>query len=233
MPPSTLPDVPDPSPRRSSRPGDTRARILDAAERLFAERGFEGASMRALARAASASLSSTNYHFGTKEALVEAVLRRRAEPLNAIRLERLDEAERLAEADAVSIERILDAFVRPLVEMRAANDARRAEPGWLAARLFSDPAPFIVRMRAELFREVDERFLAALARALPRSDRREIEIAYQLTNGLLIHFASGRLKLDDANANSQTEQEETPLLRALLDFAGAGLHQLERKARPA
>ena len=214
-------------PAPSGRRGDTRERLLDAAERLFAERGFEGASMRALARAAGASLSSTSYHFGTKEALLEAVLRRRAEPMNALRLLRLDEAERSAGDVPASIESILDAFVRPLFEMRAASSARGVRPAWVAARLFFDSAPVVSRMASELFRDVDARFLAALEHSLPRRERREIEIAYQLTNGLLIHFAAGHFLRGEFDEERGASDEA--VLSGLLAYAGAGLRSLERE----
>ena len=61
--------------RRDSE--DTKERLLDAAERLFAERGFEGASLRAVTQAAGTSVSAANYHFGSKEALLGRTLLRR------------------------------------------------------------------------------------------------------------------------------------------------------------
>lgn len=219
-------DPPEPLTLSGPRRGDTRLRLLDAAERLFAERGFEGTSMRALARAAGASLSSTNYHFGTKEALLEAALRRRAGPVNALRLARLDEAEATAGDSPVALETILDAFVRPLFEVRAARGADSARPGWVAARLFLDPAPLVTRIRADLFSEVDGRFLAALERALPGRVRRKIEIAYQLTNGLLSHVAAGRVLPNEPDTPSQRDPEA--VLLGLLAYATAGLRNLER-----
>ena len=45
-------------------PADTKERLLDAAEHVFAERGFEGTSMRAVTQAAGAAVSAANYHFG-------------------------------------------------------------------------------------------------------------------------------------------------------------------------
>lgn len=197
---------------------------MDAAERLFAERGFEGASMRALARVAGASVSSTNYHFGTKEALLEAVLRRRAGPLNALRLERLSLSEEQAGADAVALGKILDAFVRPLFEAVVANCTRGTRPAWVAARLFFDPAPIVSRLRSELFRDVDARFLAALERTLPNRARREIEVAYRLTNGLLVHFAAGHIALDESD-HGRNEGSDA-LLAGVLAYAGAGLRSL-------
>ena len=61
---------------------DTRARILDAAEVLFVEHGFEATSMRMITGRARVNLASVNYHFGGKEALIQEVFRRRLTWLN-------------------------------------------------------------------------------------------------------------------------------------------------------
>ena len=62
------------TPTEGGRGAETRERLLDAAERIFAERGFEGASIRAVTQAAGASVSAANYHFGSKEALLRETL---------------------------------------------------------------------------------------------------------------------------------------------------------------
>ena len=72
---------------------ETRTRILDAAEELFMQHGFEGTSMRLLTAKAGVNLAAVNYHFGSKHALVEAVFRRRLDPMNAARLAELDKLE--------------------------------------------------------------------------------------------------------------------------------------------
>src|ERR1700682_4102017 len=61
---------------------DTKTRILDAAESLFMEHGFEATSLRSLTTAAGVNLAAVNYHFGTKEVLFRAVLTRRLDPMN-------------------------------------------------------------------------------------------------------------------------------------------------------
>src|SRR5665213_146174 len=70
--------------------GSTKERILGAAEVLFAQRGFDGASLRQLTTAAGVNLAAVNYHFGSKDKLVEEVFRRRLDALNASRLAALD-----------------------------------------------------------------------------------------------------------------------------------------------
>jgi len=66
---------------------ETQTRILDVAEELFMQHGFEGASMRMLTAKAGVNLAAINYHFGSKDALIEAVFRRRLDPMNSGRIE--------------------------------------------------------------------------------------------------------------------------------------------------
>src|SRR5215472_312111 len=95
----------------------TRERILDSAERLFADHGFEGASIRAIVEDARVNLAAVHYHFKSKEALLEAVLTRRITVVNEARLQRLDDAEATAAPDPPSVEEILRAFIIPTVEL--------------------------------------------------------------------------------------------------------------------
>ena len=75
---------------------DTKERILDVAERLFADRGFPATPLRDITSEAGVNVASVNYHFGSKEALLAAVLERRLHPVNARRLELLDAIESAA-----------------------------------------------------------------------------------------------------------------------------------------
>ncbi len=59
---------------------DTKTRILDSAESLFAEHGFEGTSLRQITSAAGVNLASVNYHFRSKDELIRAIFARRVEP---------------------------------------------------------------------------------------------------------------------------------------------------------
>src|SRR5882724_9695348 len=85
----------------------TQGKILDAAEALFMEHGFEATSLRAITTAASVNLAAVNYHFGSKEELFQAVLTRRLDPMNQARVALLDRFEAEAGEVPVSCERIL------------------------------------------------------------------------------------------------------------------------------
>src|ERR1700675_3517531 len=102
---------------------DTKTRILDAAELLFMEHGFEATSLRSLTSAAGVNLAAVNYHFGSKEELFEAVLTRRLDPMNQERIELLTRVEREASGRALSCEKILFAMLIPA--LRLARDERR------------------------------------------------------------------------------------------------------------
>src|SRR5471032_2191938 len=79
--------TPTASSRASSRAsGDTKTRLLDAAESLFIDAGYEGMSMRLITARADANLAAVNYHFGGKDALIHAMLTRRLDGLNQNRL---------------------------------------------------------------------------------------------------------------------------------------------------
>src|SRR3954471_6891345 len=88
------------APPPDARAADTKARMLDAAEALFMEHGFEATSMRAITAAAAVNLAAVNYHFGSKEELFEAVLTRRLDPMNQHRIGLLDRLEAEAAAAA-------------------------------------------------------------------------------------------------------------------------------------
>src|SRR3954466_315489 len=96
---------------------DTKTRILDAAESLFMEHGFEATSPRQLTATAGVNLAAVNYHFGSKEELFQAVLTRRLDPMNQKRMALLTDLERVHAPDPVPCERILAALFIPALEL--------------------------------------------------------------------------------------------------------------------
>jgi len=158
----------------------TKDRILDAAERLFARDGFEATSLRAITAEAQANLASVNYHFQSKEALVQAVIGRRMGPLNEQRIALLDRYEAEAGGGAVPLEKILDAFLRPVIEI-AGGHAKEFMP--LIGRLYTEPRGFAERLYHQQFEPLAERFFPALQLALP--DVPLLELIWR------VHFAIG------------------------------------------
>jgi AcrR family transcriptional regulator len=139
----------------------TRDRLLDAAERLFAEHGYQATTMRGLTAEAEANIAAVNYHFGCKQSLLEAVVHRALAPVVDERRRRL---EALGPSPAVA--EIVEAIVGPLFEC--------AEAAPLLGRLFVDPDPEMrCLVRSELSDASCER-MAVLERALPDVPREEL-----------------------------------------------------------
>ena len=160
----------------------TKDRILDAAEQLFARHGIEATSLRAITAEAGVNLAAVNYHFQSKDALVQAVIARRVVPVNQRRLELLDACERAAGVGPLPLEQVVDAFVRPVVELYASH-AREFSP--LMGRMYTEPAEFVERMYKEHLETVGNRFVRAYERALP--DLPRVELLWRL------HFSIGSL----------------------------------------
>jgi AcrR family transcriptional regulator len=208
-------------PVRTAHAGpQTRERLLDAAERLFAERGFEGTSMRALTQLAGTSLSAANYHFGSKEMLLEVTLHRLLEPVNERRIAALAALELDAEVPP-AIEDVLRAYLQPLFQARASSRGDSPERSFLAARLYADPSGPIARLKGELLADVNARFLAAFSRALPDRDREALALSQQLTIGMVVHVMGGHVE----------GCEFEKLLDVLIAHAAAGLRSTRSASR--
>ncbi len=168
---------------------DTRTRILDASERLFAEQGFAGTSLRAITTEAGTNLASVNYHFGSKDALIAEVFRRRAEPINRQRLALLEDS--LAR-DPQDVAGILGAFLKPALRMGDLDPETKGRVMRLVGRVHFDSHDDLHRIFVGIFAEVKDRFQDALARALPTLDRTELTLRFHFVMGTMAHVMMHR-----------------------------------------
>jgi AcrR family transcriptional regulator len=209
----------------SRGPAATKERILDAAETLFMEHGFEATSMRLITAAAGVNLAAANYHFGSKEELFQAVLTRRLDPMNQERVALLDRFEHDAAPDPVACARILDALFIPALKL--ARDPARGGANFLRllGRAYADPAPFIRRFLSEQYASMIGRFKAAFGRALPHMPRKELSWRLHFIMGALSYTLAGTdaLKIIAELNPLETDNDEL-LLRRLAPFLLAGLN---------
>lgn len=217
---------------RPRDPGGTRTRILDVAEALFMEHGFEATSLRSITSAADVNLAAVNYHFGSKEELFQTVLTRRLDPMNQARLELLTALEARAGRKPLSCERILGALFIPA--LRLARDPERGGKDFLRllGRAYADPAPFIRHFLSEQYAAMIARFKAAFAHALPHLPPKELSWRLHFIMGALSYTLAGTdaLKLiaelnprETTNANARETTNDEILLRRLAPFLLAGL----------
>lgn len=195
----------------------TKERILTAAEVLFAQRGFDGGSLRQLTSAAGVNLAAVNYHFGSKDKLVEEVFRRRLDALNAHRLAALAQ---VAGAPDTILEDVLGAFIRPALEL--SNDGSGSLFMRVLARAFAEHDDRLRQFLSENYGHVMRQFTAEFARLLPQLSREELYWRIDLVTGALTHAMSGFgmiQRKSGVTERSHREQTATHLIR----FAAAGL----------
>ena len=206
---------------------DTRERILDAAERLFMAHGYEGTSMRQITGDASVNLAAVNYHFGSKESLMQEVFRRRLDWLNDERMRVLDELERTAEGKALKPSQIVDGFFGTLLRM--AEDEQRGGMVFLRllGRTLTDPSEFIRTFLAHEYAAVVDRYKEALFKALPDVPKAEIVWRFHFMLGATSYAIAGtdalRLVTDwQIEAEDSTDRLDR-LLPRLMSFLLGGL----------
>jgi AcrR family transcriptional regulator len=146
---------------------DTRTRILDAAERLFAEDGIAATSLRRVIRESRVNIAAVHYHFQSRENLIRAVLARRLGPVNAVRLERLDRIEAAAGRGALPLEEVLAALLEPVFQLRGDPQKGGATFVRFFGRIFTESGTYLPGLVQEQMGGVLARFTAALRRALP------------------------------------------------------------------
>jgi AcrR family transcriptional regulator len=205
-------------------PHETRTRILDAAEELFMQHGFEGTSMRLLTARASANLAAVNYHFGSKDALIEAVFRRRLDPMNAARVAALEQLEKDAGGRALAPEAIIRAFVG--ASLRMIEDAKHGGRNFirLLGRTYTDPQKHIRSLIGQLYAPAMERFKSAFERALPQMPRDELVWRIHFMFGTLAYTLAATDTVQLIAGCKPEDRYDARLLEARLTaFLGAGL----------
>ena len=116
-----------------------KARILDAAERAFADLGFEGASLRIIVRQARVNLATVYYYFGSKEGLMTAVVARRFDPLRIEHLELLRRFDAEAGGGPLPVEKIVEAMVLPPLQLAAEAGGQTPVAMRLIGRIVTEP----------------------------------------------------------------------------------------------
>jgi len=201
---------------------ETRTRILDAAEELFMQHGFEGTSMRLLTAKAGVNLAAVNYHFGSKHALIEAVFRRRLDPMNAARIAELDKLE--AETSAASPDAIIRAFITPGLRLMAdAKDGRNFTR--LLGRTYTEPNKAVRQLIGQMYAPAMQRYKAALERALPQMPREELVWRMHFMFGTLAYTlaATDTVQLI-AGCKPEDRYDARLLEERLTAFLAAGLN---------
>lgn len=216
------------------RNGDTRERILDVAERLFMEHGYEGTSMRQITGEAAVNLAAVNYHFGSKESPMQEVFRRRLDWLNEERMRVLDALELAAAGQPVKPSAIVEGFFGTLLRMGDDEALGGMTFLRLLGRTLTEPSEFIRTFLAHEYQVVVDRYKEALFRALPDVPKAEIVWRFHFMLGATSYAIAGtdalRLvtdwQIEDEDAMERLEHLAPRLLSFLLGGLRAPLPQV-------
>jgi len=202
----------------------TKDRILDAAEVLVGERGPGETSLRDITTAAGVNLAAVNYHFQSKDALLQAVIERRIIPIQEQRMELLEAAMEAAGDGPPDLERIIEAFLLPPLELIV--KAPRFVP--LMGRIYTEPQ-FVKEMIAKHMLPYKDRLMAAFRRACPNLSDETIVWRFHFAIGAMAHVMAGsHLVQMSSDGRCDTASLET-IRRQLVAFAVAGFRSPEPK----
>lgn len=200
-------------------------RILDAAERLFAQHGYDGVTMRQIANEAKVDVALASYHFGKKLDVFYAVFHRRAESLSNSRRDVLQATQENSNGKPQTLEQIIHAFVLPLKMAQESGD-----PGWknylaLLAYVMTSPV-WSKELMPEIFDKRVGEFIEALRLALPGATDEDLHWCYHYVSGALaLTFAqTGRI---DRLSNSKCLSEDfDAAYDRLVPFVAAGFREI-------
>lgn len=202
---------------------ETKDRILDAAEALFALNGSNGASLRAITQRAKVNLAAVHYHFGSKDRLLEAVLARRLLPLNTERIRRLENYQKEAGRKKVRLENVIEAMVGPALRLsRDENEGGRIFMR-LLGRLVLEPDARIQNLLTGQFETVLEKFMPSLTVALPHLSPKDFFWRLHFLVGSMAHTMadSERIRLISGGVCDPDDTEGT--VQCLVTFLCGGL----------
>ncbi|QUS36741.1 TetR/AcrR family transcriptional regulator [Falsirhodobacter algicola] len=217
-------EAPEAPPRRSrGRPRnspDLRDSILDQAELVFAEAGYNGASTRDIAERAGVAQGLIRYYFGTKRDLFDEVFRRRGGDISRHRHALLDAL--LADPVKPTVRAIIHAYLLPQWEMKYSGPGGAAFVR-LQARLHSEPEEHAMRLRREVYDSSVRRYVDALADVLPHLPCDTISIRMAFMVGTYMFMLNDLGRLGDMTEGHVSDLGKDPMLQHLVTFLAAGV----------
>jgi AcrR family transcriptional regulator len=205
--------------------GRRRNAILDAAEKLFAQSGYDGVTIRAIAKEAGVDVALPNYYFGPKLSLFEATFQRRAELLNQWRLEALNLCISDAAPNPPSVRAIVEAYLHPLLMREHVH-----EPGWrnyyaLVAYVNSS-AEWGRRLMSNTYNPTIDRFMTSLKSARPGVSEEALYWGYHCLSGALSLAFARTGRLDELSSGTANSNDFEKGYKHMVNFVTAGFEAL-------
>ncbi len=202
----------------------TRDRLLEAAERLFAEKGYDGTSLREITSAAGCNIASVNYHFGGKENLYLQVFQRRLAHLRDLRIGRL--ARVLEEAgEAATPELVLATFTSAFLEPLADEGGGRQLMELMAREMLDPHLPRSVFVEG-MIEPVRRSLAEALERVTPGLDHETALLCVHSVVGQLVHVIHHERFLHGTATGPWPTEELQRMAEHIARFSAGGVRAL-------
>ncbi len=206
--------------RRRLSGQETKQRITETAERLFAQHGYEAVGLREIIREAGVHSAAVFYHFGSKQALLFHVLHNRAEPIASKRLHYL---MRLRERGVITLEGVLEAFLRPAVVEERAGRGMRSNYADIRLGLSINHQEAVRAIQAEIFDISTREYLVAFRECLPHLSERDIYFRFDFLLGLMIHAMSNNGRVTELSSGKADPTDPEEVLAQMIPFIAAGM----------
>lgn len=202
---------------------DTREKLLNIATRLFTERGFAGTSIRMITKEAGVPVALVNYHFGSKQGLMEAVFARALGNHGESRVSYLDKLEREAGDNPVPVRTLVEAFITSALRLTRRDDIPGTVFKQLVARAFYEPGTNGQSFFPEEYGESVERYKVAFMRALPELSEQDVLWRIYFFVGIVAYVIAGKDTMHIAHLYNLPEAGDAEgVLRRLVPFIVAG-----------
>lgn len=197
----------------------TPERILQAAERLFSERGIGDVSLREITAAAGANSAAAHYHFGSKDAVLEELFARRAQPI-AERREQLLGQLKLNRQGRPALEDVLRAFLQPALDLLDTPEGVAFTR--LRARMVFEREEIRSRVMGKAFDRTNAMTLDALARALPRLPRKDLYWRFHFMLATMAYTMARPGRIESLTRGDVNTHDAKVALDQMVRFVAAG-----------
>lgn len=203
----------------------SKRKLLDAAELLFAEKGFEAVSVRDITQQAKTNVAAVNYHFGSREALLTLVMMRYMIPVTEERLARLDLIEPKGAGKSAPLEEIIDALVRPLTTQARKSELAEKLFYKLMGRILMQQIDGLPAQIEEQLRQIAERFTKAFSKALPGIPMEDLTWRIHFMVGGMIHMLTHQEVLQHFTRGAAGGPTMEATVARFIRFAAAGMRE--------
>lgn len=203
---------------------DTKTRILDTAEQLFARDGFHMTSLRTLTEQANVNLAAVNYHFGSKEGLLKAVFSRRLVPLNNLRQKNIEAVLAQAQADNTlpAVKDLLRAFIEPTIEFRNFGPGAK-DFITLIGRSLSEPDETVRNYFIQQVLPIFKLLFESLQKALPKLPAHILMTRLQFTMGAMSHMMCSSTRTGQMIPGFPEPLSTEQMAEEMINFTTTGL----------